>query len=177
MENLLAHLFGDYVLQSDWMANNKQQKWLPAIAHALTYGLCFLVMMLVTGTVSVPALAVIVLTHLAIDHWRLARYVVYAKNFLGPRQTVETKMVKFEVACGAYVIPPNVVPVVPFETMMVRNPVEAMAVVTTTWWHDWKDCVGTGYHKDRPAWMAVWLLIIADNAMHLLMNHLAIRYL
>jgi hypothetical protein len=27
----------------------------------------------------------------------------------------------------------------------------------------WKDCQFTGYPPDRPAWMAVWLLIIADN--------------
>ena len=176
MENLLAHLVGDYVLQSDWMANNKQQRWLPAVAHALTYGLCFLVMMLVTGTVSVPALLVITLTHLAIDHWRLARYVVYAKNLLAPRKTVETRVVEFERDTeGAAVIPPNVEPL---QALVETNGLlKAEARVTTYWWYDWKDCAGTGYHKDRPAWMAVWLLIIADNTLHLCINALAIRYL
>jgi hypothetical protein len=176
MENLLAHLVGDYVLQSDWAANNKQQRWLPAIAHALTYGLCFLVLMLVTGTVSVPALLVITLTHLAIDHWRLARYVVHAKNFLAPRKTVETKVVVFEKDKeGDAIIPPNVEPL--HEIADVNGFLKAEARVTTQWWYDWKDCAGTGYHKDRPVWMSVWLLIIADNTLHLILNELAIRYL
>jgi hypothetical protein len=36
--------------------------------------------------------------------------------------------------------------------------------------------VGTGYHKDKPPWMAVWLLIIADNTLHLLCNGLALAF-
>lgn len=34
-----------------------------------------------------------------------------------------------------------------------------------------------GYHKDRPAWLAVWLMIAADNTLHLAINHLALRFL
>lgn len=41
----------------------------------------------------------------------------------------------------------------------------------------WSDCVGTGYAPDRPAWLAVWLLIIADNVMHVLINAAALRWL
>jgi membrane-bound metal-dependent hydrolase YbcI (DUF457 family) len=37
----------------------------------------------------------------------------------------------------------------------------------------WSDCSATGYHKDRPAWLAVWLLIICDNTMHLCCNAVA----
>jgi hypothetical protein len=44
------------------------------------------------------------------------------------------------------------------------------------WWYSWEDCQGTGYHKDRPAWMTVWLMIIADNLMHVVCNGLAIHY-
>ncbi len=33
------------------------------------------------------------------------------------------------------------------------------------------------YPPDRPPWLAVWLLIIADNVMHVLINGLALRYL
>lgn len=39
---LLAHLVGDYLLQSDWMANEKTKRRWPAWAHAITYGLPFL---------------------------------------------------------------------------------------------------------------------------------------
>lgn len=44
-------------------------------------------------------------------------------------------------------------------------------------WHKWADCSATGYHKDVPPWLAVWLLIIVDNAMHIGINALALRYL
>ena len=43
--------------------------------------------------------------------------------------------------------------------------------------HAWADCAGTGYHKDRPAWLAVWLMIITDNTLHILINALALKYL
>lgn len=41
----------------------------------------------------------------------------------------------------------------------------------------WADANQTGYHKDVPAWLSVWLMIIADNTMHLLCNHLALTFL
>lgn len=123
---LLAHLVGDYLLQSDWMANQKTKHWWPAWAHALTYGLPFLLV-----TRSPAALGVIVITHAVIDHYRLARYVVWAKNFLAPRD----------------------------------------------WNPPWGACTATGYPAGRPDWLAVWLMIIADNTIHLLINVAAVRWL
>jgi hypothetical protein len=41
----------------------------------------------------------------------------------------------------------------------------------------WKACSFTGCHPDRPVWLAVWLLIILDNTLHLIVNALAIRHL
>jgi hypothetical protein len=35
----------------------------------------------------------------------------------------------------------------------------------------------TGYGQDTPAWLAVWLLIIADNTVHLLINTAAVMWL
>lgn len=79
-DQLIAHLVGDYVLQSDWMANEKTRRHLAAAVHALTYAAPFLLL-----TRSPSALAVIVGTHFVIDRWRLARWVVLAKNLsLGP---------------------------------------------------------------------------------------------
>src|SRR5581483_6526828 len=40
---LIAHVVGDYLLQSSWMAARKASEWWPALAHALTYGLPFVV--------------------------------------------------------------------------------------------------------------------------------------
>ena len=123
---LLAHLVGDYLLQSDWMATEKTKKWWPAWAHAFVYGLPFLLV-----TQSPAALAVIVGTHAVIDRYRLVRYLLWVKNFIAPRS-------------------------------------HHLA---------WKDCSATGYHKDLPVWLSTWLMIIADNTVHLLINVAAVRWL
>ena len=41
----------------------------------------------------------------------------------------------------------------------------------------WADCIGTGYPSARPAWLAVWLLIFADNICHIVINGVALKYL
>jgi hypothetical protein len=41
----------------------------------------------------------------------------------------------------------------------------------------WGDCSATGYHKDVPAWMSVWLMIAADNGIHLAINYTALKFL
>lgn len=40
-----------------------------------------------------------------------------------------------------------------------------------------KYVTATGYPEGTPAWLAVWLLIIADNIMHVTINGLALKYL
>lgn len=75
----IAHLAGDYVVQSDWMAKEKTKGGLPAVAHAVTYAACFLPV-----TRSARALAVIGGTHYVIDRYRLAKHVVWAKNQIAP---------------------------------------------------------------------------------------------
>lgn len=122
-DQLVAHAVGDYILQSDWMANEKTKQSFAALAHAVVYSLPFLFL----GP-SIPALVAIIGTHFVIDRWRLARYVVWAKNWLGPNRP-------------------------------------------------WRECTATGYPPERPPWMSVWLLIIADNTLHVLCNALALAYL
>ena len=117
---VLAHLTGDYLIQSHWMATCKTQRWWPAVAHGLTYTLPYLFV-----THSVAALLVIGGTHIVIDRYRLARHVVWLKNQLAPA--------KYRPAHTA-----------------------------------------TGYDADVPPWLAVWLLIIADNTLHLLINTAAV---
>lgn len=122
-DQLVCHAIGDYILQSDWMASEKTKRHFAAWIHALTYFLPFLAL-----SPSWPAFAVIVTTHALIDRYRLARYIVWAKNWLGPNRP-------------------------------------------------WSECVATGYPADRPAWLAVWLMIIADNILHVLINGAALRWL
>lgn len=78
---LLAHLAGDYIIQTDWMAQEKTRRWWPAVAHALTYGLPFLFL-----TQSPAALAVITGTHLVIDRYRLARHICWVKTLASPKR-------------------------------------------------------------------------------------------
>lgn len=123
MEQILLHLFGDYITQSDWMATEKVKNNFAAFCHALVYSIPFAML------ASLPAWVVILGTHFLIDRFRLARYVVFAKNFIG-------------------------------------------------WpWPKWEDCKATGYPSERPIWLTVWLLIVADNTLHLAINYASLRWL
>lgn len=120
---LAAHLVGDYVVQSHWMATEKTKRWLPAIAHGVTYGLPFLFV-----TQSPLALLVIIGTHIVIDRYRLAKHVVWFKNQFAPR------------------------PFRPSHT-------------------------DTGTPIDAPPFLAVWLMIIVDNVIHMVLNVGAVLWL
>ena len=132
MTQLLLHLWGDYILQSDWMAKGKTIWWLPCLLHVTLYSLPFL---LVGATWR--AFVVIFATHYLIDRYRLARFLTFAKNW-------EPKKPQF----------------------WKTGPIQWYPLVTST-----------GYPTENPAWLAVWLLIIADNILHLTINFLALKYL
>ena len=119
-------MIGDYILQTDSMAVHKTSSWKHALLHGFTYTLPFLFL-----THSLAALLVIALTHAVIDRYRLAKYLVWAKNQLAPKAD--------------------------------RPPKSAMKT--------------TGYRDTAPDWMAVWLLILADNTVHLVINALALVFL
>lgn len=119
----MAHMVGDYIIQSDWMAQEKTRRWWPAIAHGVTYTLPFVLV-----TQSPAALVVIAGTHVVIDRYRLARHVVWFKNQFAP----------FAFRPGH---------------------------------------TATGHGDDRPAWLSTWLLIIADNVIHMVINVAAVVWL
>jgi hypothetical protein len=129
MGQLLLHLWGDFILQSDWMAQNKTKSSLAAAIHAICYSLPFWILQ-----PHVAAWAVILVTHFFIDRFRLARFVVSTKNMIGQPYMRHLYNLEF------YLTP-------------------------------------TGYPAEMPAWMAVWLLIIADNVLHLTIKYLALRFL
>lgn len=116
------------------MAQNKTKSDWAAFVHAFTYSLSFLLL-----HPSWHAMAIILTTHFFIDRFRLARYVIYAKNHLGPR----------------------------------------LYVYRGKWrrYYPWSETNVTGYGPEVPAWLSVWLLIIADNTLHLTINYLALRFL
>ena len=121
---LLAHLVGDYIAQSHWMATRKTSAWVPAIAHGLAYTTCHLVV-----TRSWLALLIIGGTHVVIDRYRLARHLVWIKNHLAPRS---------------------------------GQP------------RPWAECSATGYDPEVPGWLAVNLMIVCDNTLHLVINFSAV---
>ena len=137
-DQILCHMLGDYIIQSDWMAQNKTKRNLPAIVHAFTYSIPFIVMFSLQGFNVLHgsyAISVIVFTHFLIDRYRLARYLCWAKNFTAPVNPISNR----------------------------RN-------------DPWSECQGTGYSKEVPPWMSVWLMIIVDNVCHILINALAIKF-
>lgn len=119
-----CHILGDYVIQSDWMAQNKTKSNLPAIAHAASYTLGFL-----TLTKNPKKLFAIGFTHFLIDRFRLARYICYGKNQIAPKE----------------------------------------------FRYSWKGGSKTGYKDSAPPFMSVWLMIIADNFLHMIINAFVLR--
>lgn len=77
---ILAHMVGDYVIQTDWMAQEKTKRWLPAVAHGVTYTLPYALV-----TQSIPALLIICITHIIIDRFRLAKHISWFKNQFAPK--------------------------------------------------------------------------------------------
>lgn len=80
---ILAHLVGDYLFQSHWMATEKTTKWWPAIAHGLGYTLAYALLV----TLNPWALLIIGGTHVIIDRYRLAKHLGWLKNQIGPKRT------------------------------------------------------------------------------------------
>jgi hypothetical protein len=142
-DQLVLHALGDFIFQSDWMATEKTKKSSAALAHVLVYTSLWL-----TVTTSWRALAFIAGTHFVIDRWRLARYVVWAKNFMAPK----------------YVPVPKSVPGTSGHMILVRN-------------KSWAKCSATGYDPERPIWLAFWLMIVADNLLHVCCNAVALKWL
>ncbi len=112
MNELLAHLVGDYIFQSHWMATEKVKRIFPAIIHATCYTIPFLFL------TQDWSLLIIWGTHVFIDRYRLANYVGQVKN--------------------------------------------------------WHFKTKSGYPEETPVWLSTWLMIITDNTLHLLINHLAL---
>lgn len=124
MHELLLHLTGDYLLQTEQMALRKTRSWFWAILHAGVYSLPFLLVIQ-----RWEAWAVIFGTHAVIDRFRLANYVCRFKNvfWFGPdRPTIDSE---------------------------------------------------NGYAADTPVHVKFWLVVIIDNTIHLIINHLALKYL
>lgn len=112
-------MWGDYIIQSSWMATNKikftLEGWLACLVHCITYTLPFVFI-----TQDPVQLLLIFGTHFPIDKFRLARYINQIKN--------------------------------------------------QAW-------TPTGLPDSTPPYIAVWLLFIVDNTIHVTINYSILRWL
>lgn len=174
MEQLLAHLVGDYILQSHYMATEKVRQSVAAAIHALCYTIPFLFL-----TRAPAALAVICGTHFVIDRFRLARYVVYAKNLLAPVR--RSHCLEHPRSCdgkddGCCCADRHLARSRLGRPFGLGTDGPEMSF-STSGLVVWPEFTATGYPPDVPPWLAVWLLILADNCLHLLLNYGALRWL
>ena len=147
MEQLLAHVFGDYILQSDWMALNKSKRSLPCFVHVCIYTSVFLLL-----TTSWKALLVIGAFHFLFDRFPIIiRRMIWVKNHMGPGFNY-VPFSKCE-GTGYYDNILNEVTGKPYTNEIING------------------------YGPRINYITIWLYIITDNALHLLTNYLAIKYL
>lgn len=82
MDILLGHLIGDYLLQNNWMANNKSKHkglgWFTCVVHCILYTLAVCV---TTWTFTIEWVIWVFCTHFFIDKFALAeKYLKYIKG-------------------------------------------------------------------------------------------------
>lgn len=147
MQQLLCHIFGDYILQSDWMALNKSKRTLPCLVHVLTYTLTFLFL-----TTSWKALLVIGGVHFILDRFPIIiKRLIWLKNHIGPT--------------GCFV---------PFSKCQGTGYYDNIVNEVTD--KPYTKEVIDGF-APRLNYITIWLYIITDNFLHLLTNYLALKYL
>lgn len=147
MPQLLCHILGDYILQSDYFAMNKAKKTLPCLLHVITYTAAFLFI-----TTSWKALLVIGGVHFLLDRFPIIiKRLIWLKNHLGPS-------LRF----------------VPFSKCNITGYYDN--IMNEVSGEEYNKEVINGY-SPRLNYITIWLYIITDNFLHLLTNYLAIKYL
>lgn len=84
---LIGHLIGDFLLQSSWMAKNKATKWLPLLVHVAIYTVVVSVFGVMSGGLSLAAIALIFFSHIVLDRKTfVAFWVRKVQTAKGPEQ-------------------------------------------------------------------------------------------
>jgi hypothetical protein len=160
MEQLLVHVFADYLVQSDHMALNKSKRTFPCLVHVVIYTACFLIL-----TTSWKALLVIGGTHFILDRFPvILRRLIWWKNHLSPHLTY-APYEKCQ-ATGYYDNLINEVTGKPSEKFHEQNIFNEFGC--------WKANVR---FEPRLNYISIWLYIITDNFFHLTINYFALKYL
>jgi len=147
MEQLLVHLFGDYIAQNDYLALNKSKNSWICLIHVLIYTACFLIL-----TLSWKALFVIGITHFILDRWHfIIRRLIWFKNHLGPG-------LKY----------------VPYTKCQGTGYYDNLLNEITDKFFTAEEING---YTPRLNYITLWLYIITDNFFHLTINFFALKYL
>lgn len=65
---VIAHLIGDYLFQTSWMAMNKANKWIPLITHSVVYTFVIAVVAWIGfGGLSIWGIALVLASHIFLD--------------------------------------------------------------------------------------------------------------
>lgn len=107
MEQLLLHLFGDYILQNDNVGVRKKEKSFTGlfycIYHCITYSLAFL---LITNY---KAVILIAIGHFLIDRWNFVGHFIGTKNFVKDLSNFGYKKERpFAISIWLYIIQDNI---------------------------------------------------------------------
>lgn len=87
---VLAHLAGDWLFQTEWMAHNKRSNWLALVAHLLVYhsiigwvmAFCFHLPLMNVGI----ALGFLIVTHAILDRQNFVKWYVKTMRLYVDRQ-------------------------------------------------------------------------------------------
>ena len=77
---LLAHIVGDWLLQTEWQANNKIHKWQALLSHVIVYHLVILAVLIAwfgfRNTTVYITVAVLAVTHAVLDLRRPVEWIM-----------------------------------------------------------------------------------------------------
>lgn len=92
---IIAHLIGDYLFQTSWMAMNKATKWIPLLVHCVIYTLSIVIIAYFGfGGLSWIGILFVFITHVIID--KRTFVVWWAETIMGAK-TKETAWLKIVV--------------------------------------------------------------------------------
>lgn len=64
---VVGHLVGDFLLQTNWMAEKKDEKWAPLIIHCFLYTAAVALFALLAGGLNILPILIIFISHIIID--------------------------------------------------------------------------------------------------------------
>lgn len=149
---IMLHWFGDYILQSDYMALNKTKKGIEGemacMIHCFLYALPFIFIIPHNYSLFYKMMIweVIIFSHYFIDRFSLAKYLIWLKNHLNPTFRYY-----------------------PWRDCNTTGYQDAAILDPLT--NDTLPC------SVRPYFITIWLYIITDNGLHIICNYLVLKYL